>query len=280
MKKLICIFLIIMIIFTGCTSFFKVDEDKVKDVSDIITDAIINTVGQEKAETKESHTVESTDKKSLNIISSVGDISVTSHQSDDTIINISITAKAKTKEKAEEIIENYTYTINEESNSIVVDTSFEELLKDASIVTDLTIHIPSNISDIEISTNVGDIYLSGFTGNMNIKNNVGEVALDKSEGSYNINVDVGDIILSDCIAVGNSDFKTNTGEIDISLSDISKAVSIIAKTGVGDIKMSLNDDSGYHATINEFMKDERIETKHDQGTNINLTTGVGEIDLE
>ena len=61
MKRLICILLIIMILSTSCTSLLKVDEDKVKDVSDKVTDALINTVGQEKAEKKESHTVESAD---------------------------------------------------------------------------------------------------------------------------------------------------------------------------------------------------------------------------
>ncbi|HKM00689.1 MAG TPA: hypothetical protein VJ083_01405 [Sedimentibacter sp.] len=279
MKRLICILLIIMILSTSCTSLLKVDEDKVKDVSDLVTDALINTVGQEKTEKKESHTVESADVNTINLNSSVGDISITSHQSDDTIINISITAKAGSKEKAEEIIENYKYTVKTEGNSIVVDTSFNEPLSGISLITDLVIYIPSSIKDIEVSTNVGDVHLSGISSNFQIDNNVGEITIDKSEGSYNIKVGVGAIVLKDCTAIGNSEFKSNTGEIDMSFSNISKAVSIIAETGVGDIQMSINDDSGYHATINEFMKDERIETKNDQGTNINLTTGVGEIDF-
>lgn len=280
MRKIICLLIVIMIMTTGCASLYKVDEDKVKDVSDIITDALINTVGQEKSEKKKSHTVESSDKNSLSIISSVGDISVVSHQSDDTIVEINITSRAGSKNKAEEIIENYTYTIKEENNTIEVDTSFEKPVSGVNLAIELVIYIPATIKDVKVSTNVGDVHISGIIGNIDLKNNVGEITLDKTKGSYNINVDVGGIILSDCIAVGNSQFKTNTGEIDVSFTDISGATNISAETGVGNIEMSLNDDAAYHAVINEFMKDERIETKNDQHTNISLTTGVGEIDFK
>ena len=279
MKKLICILLIIITLSTSCTSLLKVDEDKVKDVSDLVTDTLINTVGKEKAEKKESHTVESADLNTINLNSSVGEISILSHQSNDVIINISITAKAGSKKKAKEIIENYNYTIKTEGKSILVDTSFDDPLSSINLITDFLIYLPSTINNIEVSTNVGDVNLSGVSGNIQLNNNVGEITIDKSEGSYNIKVDVGAIVLKDCTAIGNSEFKSNTGEIDMSFSNISKAVSIIAETGVGDIQLSINDDSGYHATIKEFMKDERIETKNDQGTNINLTTGVGEIDF-
>ena len=244
MKRIICLLLIILISATGCTSFFKVDENKVKDVSDKITDTLINTVGQEKAEKQESHTIESTDKNTLSIISSVGDISIQSHSADNTIIDINIASKAGSKEKAEEIIESYTYTVNTEGNSIVVDTSFDNPLSGVNLTIDLVIYIPSNIKNVNVSSNVGDIHLSGVSGNIQLNNNVGEVMIDKSEGSYSVKVDVGEINIKDCIAIGNSDFKTNTGEIDISLSSISDADSITAETGVGNINMSLNDDAG------------------------------------
>jgi len=280
MKKIICLLLIILISATGCTSFLKVDEDKVKNVSDKITDTLINTVGQEKSEKKESQTVESADKNSISIISSVGDISIESHEDDNTLINVNIASKAGSKEKAEEILENYTYTINTDGSSIVVDTSFDNLLNGVNLTIDLIIYIPSTIKDINVSANVGDVYLSGVSGSMQLKSNVGEVMVDKSEGSYNIKVDVGEINLRGCTAVGDSEFNTNTGEIDIYLNDISNSSNITAETGVGNIKMYLNDDSGYRAVINEFMKDERIATKKDQHTNITLTTRVGEIDFK
>lgn len=280
MKRLISILLMILILSTGCTSFLTVDEDKVKDVSDKVTDILINTMGQEKAEKHESHTIESSDKNTLSIKGTVGDINISSHQAEQTIINIIIRAKSGSKDKSNDIIQNYTYTINADTSSISVDTSFKEAYKDINLTVDLDIYIPANITSIELSTNVGNIHLSEISGNIQTNNNVGDFTADKSEGSYIIKSNVGKIMLNDCIAFGNSEFITNTGEIELSLTDISKAVSIIAKTDVGNIDMSLKGDSAYHATINEFMKDERIQTKHDQGTNINLTSGVGKVNFK
>lgn len=272
MKKFICLLLIIMVFFSGCSSLHK-------DVSDIIGQALINTAGQEKAEKKESHTLAATDKKAFNLISSVGDISIASHQSDDTIININMRSSAGTREKAEEVIENYTYTIKEENNTIEVDTSFEKPLSGVNLSVDLEIYIPSTINDVKISTNVGDIHLSGINGNIDVKSSVGEALIDKSEGSYNLQVDVGDIRLVDCLAIGNSNFQTSTGNMEFSL-DITKSDSITAETGVGDIEMAIKADKGYHAVINEFMEDERIEKKDEPNTQISLTTGVGKISFK
>lgn len=280
MKRLISILLMILILSTGCTSFLTVDEDKVKDVSDKVTDILINTMGQEKAGKHESHTIESSDKNTLSIKGTVGDINISSHQAEQTIINIIIRAKSGSKDKSNDIIQNYTYTINADTSSIAVDTSFKEAYKDINLTVDLDIYIPANITSIELSTNVGNIHLSEISGNIQTNNNVGDFTADKSEGSYIIKSNVGKIMLNDCIAFGNSEFITNTGEIELSLTDISKAVSIIAITDVGNIDMSLKGDSAYHATINEFMKDERIQTKHDQGTNINLTSGVGKVNFK
>ena len=283
MKRIICLLLIIMIFVAGCTSFLKVDEDIVKDVSDKITDTLINTVGQERAERQESRAVESADKDTLNIISSVGNISIERHQADDTAIEINIASKAGSKERAEEILESYTYIINENESSIDVDTSFKNLLNDVNLSVDLVIYIPSNIKEINVSSNVGDINISGISGNLRVNSNVGNVMIDKSEASYNIKVDVGNINLKDGTATGDSKLNANTGEIDIYFHDISGSSSITAETGVGNIKMHLSDasgDSGYRAVINEFMKDERVETKNDQHTSITLTTRVGEIDFK
>jgi hypothetical protein len=279
MKRLICILLITMILSTGCTSLYKLDENKVKDVSDIITDVLINTVGQEKAEKKDSHTIASADKNAISLISSVGDISIVTHQSDDTIIKINMNSRADSKKKAEEIIDSYTYTIKEENNSIEVDTSFEKPVSGVNLTVELIIYIPSTIKDVKVLTNVGDVHLSGVNGNIDIKSNVGEASIDSSEGTYNLHVNVGDIRLMESIAIGNSEFKTSTGDINLSI-DITRSDSITAETGVGDIQMTISDDAGYHAFINEFMKDERIETKDEPYTDISLTTGVGGIELK
>ena len=91
-RSLLLIGLVVLLL-SGCSSINKVDEEKVKDVSDKITETIINTVGNQKAERHESHTINAENLNTLNIKSSVGEIKINTHESKDAIIDLNITAK-------------------------------------------------------------------------------------------------------------------------------------------------------------------------------------------
>lgn len=280
MKKVISLILVTAILLIGCSSINKVDENKVKDVSDKITETIIDTVGKEKAKRQESHTINAENLSMLDIKSSVGKININSHDSNDAIVNIDITAQSNSKDKAQKLVDEFVYTVNEESKSIAVDTSYNDIsLKGENISTDLFITVPKHIESITISLNVGDIDIKNINGIYEVKNNVGEITIENSKASYNIKNDVGDIDLINVSAVNDSSFKANTGEIKMYFDDIKDANTIEAETGVGDIDISLPDDSSYKAVINEFMEKERIERNKDEKTKIIITTGVGEVDF-
>lgn len=278
MKKVISLVLVTAVLLSGCSSITKVDEDKVKDVSDKITEAIIDNVGKEKAKRQESHTMNAKDLSLLDIKSTVGNININTHDSNEAVVVIDITAQASSKDKAQKLVDEFVYTVNEESNSIVVDTSYKDIsLNGENITTDLSITVPKHMESITLSLNVGDIDIKNINGKYEIVNNVGEITIENAQASYNIKTDVGDIDLINVAAVDGSKFKANTGEIKISLEDISDANTIEAETGVGDIDISVPDDSSYKAVINEFMEKERIETNKDEKTEIIITTGVGDI---
>lgn len=282
MKKIIILLTITLfaLSISSCASITEVDEDKVKDVSDKITEAIIDTVGKENAVRNESHTIDAEGLNSIKINSSVGNIDIATHESKDTIINISIAAKTGSKEKSEQLVNEFRYSVEEKVNSIIVDTSFNDIkFDDNNVSTDLSITVPANIENIIIDLNVGDIYINKVNGKYEIKNNVGNIELESSTASYDIKTNVGEIILSDASAVSNSEFSTNTGDIIISLKDITNADSITASTDVGDIKLNVPDEASYEAVINEFMEKERIEANKDEQTKIKLKTGVGNIDF-
>ena len=282
MKKTASILLTIIVIMSlsGCTSNFKVDEDAVKEVSDKITETIIDTVGKEKAEKQESHTINSEGLTTLNIKSSVGNINIATHESQDAIININIASNSNSKEKAEQLIENFTYTAEKQFNSIVIDTSNQGgLIGNDNIETDLDVFVPSNIEKIVIYLSVGDINIENINGKFETVCNVGDINIENSTGFYNLKTDVGDIVLTESTATEKSEFFTNTGDINLSLTDITNAVAVTAETGVGSIEMYLPENSSYKAVINEFMKDEKIESKGEGHTKINLKTGVGSIEF-
>lgn len=281
MKKVISLILIAAILLlSSCTSITKVDEGKVKDVSDKITEAIINSVGKEKAERQESHTINAENLDTLDIKSSVGSINISTHDSKDAIINLNITAQTGSKEKSQELVDEFNYSVEESSNAIKIDTSFSELkLDDNNMSTDLSITVPNNIENIVISLNVGDIQIKNINGKYEIQNNVGEIQVEGSKASYKIKTNVGEIKLSEAAAVGSSEFFTNTGDITISFNDITDADSIEASADVGEITLKVPENSGYEAVINEFMEKERTETKNNEHTKIKIRTGVGSIDF-
>lgn len=283
MKRLssILIALTTLILLTSCSSINEVDEKAVKDVSDKITKAIINSVGKESAEKQESFNIAAENLKTLNIESTVGDINIKTHESTEAVISLNITAKSSSKENAEKLIEEYNYTVEENLNSIDIDTTFEdnELFDNSSIQTELSIAVPKNIDNFVISLNVGDINITDNEGSFEIKNNVGNITVENSFGSYDINTDVGDIKLINSAASGNSVFNSNTGNVEISFNDISNAEGIKATTGVGDIELTVPEDSSFEAVINEFMKDESTEANGSKQTKIELKTGVGSIDF-
>lgn len=277
----ILIIILTLLSLAGCSSANEIDEEAVKDISDRFTKAIINTVGKEKAQKQESHKIDAGNLNTLNIKSSVGDISINTHASKEAVIDVNITAKSDSKENAEKLIELYSYTVKENIDSINIDTAVrgDELSDKNSIQVKLSISIPENISTIVISSNVGDIHAVNIGGKFNVESNVGDIDIENSSGSYDLSSDVGDISLSDSLASDSSVLSTNTGDIKASFKDISDAGSLTATTDVGDISVTVPGNSDYEAEISEFMKDEKTEKSGSGHTKIKLKTGVGDIDF-
>lgn len=279
MKKVISILIILMLTLSGCVSMTEVDEDKVKDISDKITEKIIDSVGKERALIKESHEIESKSINKLDIKSSVGDIFISTHDSSETLIDISITAKSESKEKAQQLADSFSYSVQEKWDTIEIDTEQEDsnILDSDNIQTKLIITIPKDIESFVISLNVGEININNTDGDFQINNNVGNIEINNSVGSFSLKSDVGEVILDNCTPLSKTELKTNTGDIKAMFTDISKARTIKVETGVGDIEISTPDNSSYEAEIDEFMQDKVVVNKGSMDTKIELKTGVGDI---
>lgn len=282
MKKIGILLLILLTVSSlgGCSSVNEVDEDKVKDVSDKITEAIINTVGKSEATRQESHTINAGNLNTLNISSSVGDINIDTHESNDALININIAAKSGSKEKSEQLVKDFSYTVEDGSDAIDIDTTYKDTkLEDFNVSTELSITVPENIDSIIISLNVGTINIKNINGKFEVDNNVGDIIVKNSQGSYSLKTNIGEIDLYSNAADKNSDFVTNTGDIKLSFNDITNADSIKAVADVGDIDITVPDNSSYEAAINEFMEKERTESSGDRHTKLEIKTGVGSINF-
>lgn len=115
----------------------------------------------------------------------------------------------------------------------------------------IVITIPrfSNLDEVEITNNVGDISVSDFDCNDFIaKNNVGDITVEAVNAlSMKIENNVGDVEISDITDLDsyNIDATTNVGEVEVGgrfckrqyQSNTSSRTKISAKTNVGDINI-------------------------------------------
>jgi len=283
MKRIVSVLIIILLLsnITGCTSDFKINEVVVKDISDKITQTVIETVDSDvKAEKEETHTLDGVNSTNLIIRDEVGNIHVETHDSNAVLIETTIKAKSNTKERAEELIENFNYSVEGKGKTISIDTTgYEAKLENDQISVDISIKIPSTIDNISITSNVGNINIDDINGEINALSNVGDIIIKNSNGLYDVKTDVGDIIIENSVFIGKSNFYLNVGKINLTAIEISNAKSISVETKVGDIKISLPVNADYEADINEFMKEPRVELNGNGNTNIKLITNVGTIEI-
>lgn len=283
MKKFILSLIIIFIFvgLVGCTAEFKVNEKTAKDISDKITQNVIDTVDSKiKAIKQETHTLGTTNSTQLNIESEVGDIDIITHDLNIVLADISIKAKSSTKQKAEELINNFKYTVEANGNAINIDTTgYNNMLNNDKIIVDLSFKIPKTIENITITSNVGDIIIENTNGIINASSDVGDINIKNSNALYDINTDVGDINLENSLISGTSKFYLNVGDINVSANDITNAESISIESQVGDINVSLPQNSNYEASINEFLNEPKTKLNGNGKTKITLTTSVGNIDF-
>ncbi len=273
---------IIFILSTGCTSDFKLNDVVVKDISDKITQAVIETADSNiQSQRHDTKTIDSKDSTELIVESEVGNIEIVPYESNETTIDLNIKAKSSTKEKAEELVKSFDYSISTKGKKIIINTTgYNKKILSDQILVDLVIKIPSNIETLDIKSNVGDINIENINGEINITSNVGDTIIKNSNASYDIKTDVGDVNIQNSTLSDSSTFYSNVGDISISTIDISEAKNLSVETNVGDIEISLPKGSNYEADIQEFMKDAKIESAGTGKTKIKLITHVGNIDFE
>lgn len=131
---------------------------------------------------------------------------------------------------------------------------------------DYIIDLPEEMNDLQLTTEVGDLDLSGLNGRFDIKNSVGEIRITDTRvtGSSSVASETGSITLSLSSLGGEGlEAKTSVGSIVALLPD-SLSSTVTARTEVGTI-------SGISKGTSEL---------NGGGTPLKLTTEVGSIKVE
>lgn len=207
----------------------------------------------------EAQTVDVKGIEKIKIDIGVGDCNVIIGDSDEAVINTNCEYKAISEEKAQKAMDNTKLRCETQGDTLHIDFIDSETGKKigdnnnlVNIITDIEVVLPDNLKSFDVSTDVGDIDISGFSGAFDISSDVGDVTAknltitDKS----NFSTDVGDI---DCEIFGLSaielDFKSNVGDIDLSLGTIEKS-HINIESDVGNIKLDTQ-GKNYEETYSE-----------------------------
>lgn len=194
----------------------------------------------------ETQTVDAKSIEKIEIDIGAGDCNIIVGDSDEAVINASCEFKAVSEEKAQKAMDNTKLRCETQGDTLHIDFIDSETGKKignnsnlVNIMTDIEVILPDNLKSFDVSTDVGDIDISGFSGAFDISSDVGNVTAknltitDKS----NFGADVGNI---DCEITGLSatelEFKSNVGDVDLSLGTIEKS-HVNIKSDVGNITL-------------------------------------------
>jgi|LSQX01.3.fsa_nt_gb DUF4097 and DUF4098 domain-containing protein YvlB len=275
MKKLACITIVIVLsvfMLAGCRHFDSFEEVKMNNaISDDIS-------------------IEGSKLDKLEINNGVGDIRVSKGTGED--IEIHYDKKIKyTNEDVEKVAEAILVDTKVSGGKLKVevrsaDANTQDLwkwlsdkFKGVNVSVDLTIKVPENMEDFEVTNGVGNVIIEDVDASIKVTSGVGNVTLRDiamrddckiNNGTGDINIEASADELSELKAM------TGVGNIKVMLPEDTK-LSIRATAGVGDIKGSLIDNSKKESFVVGGSLKQDI---NGGGADVKIETGTGKISID
>ena len=237
----------------------------------------------------ETQTVDTKNIAKIKININVGDCNIIVGDSSEAVINASCEYKAISDQKAQKAMDNTKLRCETQGDTLYIDFIDLETGKKigniknlVNIITDIEIILPDNLKSFDISADVGDIDISGFSGAFDISSDVGDITAKNLTitGKSDFNADVGDI---DCeiseLAETELEFKSNVGDVDLLLDTIAKS-EIDISSDVGNIKLDTQGKS-YEETYSEKgTVEQEKKIIIDGKCTVNMTADVGDIKIK
>ncbi|NLV36616.1 MAG: DUF4097 domain-containing protein [Clostridiaceae bacterium] len=275
MKKLACITIVIVLsvfMLAGCRHFDSFEEVKMNNaISDDIS-------------------IEGSKLDKLEINNGVGDIRVSKGTGE--YIEIHYDKKIKyTNEDVEKVAEAILVDTKVSGGKLKVevrsaDANTQDLwkwlsdkFKGVNVSVDLTIKVPENMEDFEVTNGVGNVIIEDVDASIKVTSGVGNVTLRDiamrddckiNNGTGDINIEASADELSELKAM------TGVGNIKVMLPEDTK-LSIRATAGVGDIKGSLIDNSKKESFVVGGSLKQDI---NGGGADVKIETGTGKISID
>jgi DUF4097 and DUF4098 domain-containing protein YvlB len=211
------------------------------------------------------------DLKRVEILNTVGDISVTG----DDELDLDITYRSnRSRVKAPEQLQ---VSYNQGSRTLRIVGVDPKLPEDErrGLSADIALQLPEGVS-VQVVNDVGDIRVEDVD-DLRVETNIGDINVNRIAGSVNLRSDVGDISLDN--AVEDMKVKTRIGDISIKLDGPLRA-ALEATNDVGDIKLNLPHDSNVTITATSSTRKLEGDLNRIKGGEGRLTLGSGEFPVK
>ncbi|MGE5296870.1 MAG: DUF4097 family beta strand repeat-containing protein [Solirubrobacterales bacterium] len=184
----------------------------------------------------ETLTAPLTDITSLDVNTNVGKIELKTGDVAEAQITAQIKVKADSEEKAQELAERVRVEVEPSGRTLVIKAEKPSGFGRNELAVDFTIVAPAALA-IKATTNVGDIYVTDFTGRVEARCDVGQVTCTGLRGDADLHTNVGNVRAEyspDAPAAISVDASANVGDVELrGPKDISAKVA--AETNVGSI---------------------------------------------
>ncbi len=227
-----------------------------------------------KARRSEDLTAFAEDAAALDVDTNVGTITLESADVSEVRIVAEITVRAKTQEEADALVEEIRIVAEPSGRTLLIKAEKPSGFGRNQLAVDFHITAPAELA-IVAATNVGDIRIDGFTGNVAAKTDVGTIHCMGLRGDADLHTNVGDIhaaYAEDAPADLDIKATTNVGNIDLT-GPTQISASLEATTNVGSI------DTDRPLTVTGQIKKSIQATIGDAQGDIALRTNVGSIHI-
>lgn len=208
---------------------------------------------------------------SVNIISDIGEVTVSGASGPDITIEAAYRIEAPTKERRSLIEESVLVTNDTTDPSVLTVLSRVNentmLAENEKAIIDLTVRVPKGIGSVVIQASTGNVLVDGIKGCQSI-----------------ITCQEGDITVKNTELIGSSSITNMVGDISVNLKSISKADDIKVYTDMGAIRFNCPQTSVYTVTVEENSQPGSTWLSRKQnkagGTKLHLAAKIGSVKFQ
>ena len=172
--------------------------------------------------------------QTLDVQTNVGSITVTGADVSTCDVTATITAKARTTEKARKLAEETKIKLESTGDKLKVKVKKPPMADKDAICVSFDITVPKQ-TELQLASNVGEIHVSNITEPIEAETNVGTITCREITGHVDLTTNVGEVTVaySDTApSACNADIKIDIGEINFTAPpDLSAHVNVSANIG-------------------------------------------------